>query len=280
LDEIRFFVFELNGSRAHWPRIAVDSYRAFQEAPALFGWLTVMCLSILIAAGAYFERNLRSALLFVALFVAAVLEIRFIHPYPAVGSHNYAMWAFNAAAILACLPSACVALLSRLKISAALQSTFARSAPWLVVLLLLPNAATQLTFARADASTYWRSQRMLAQRLRPGDTVWMSVVRRHPITARDAHYYWFGMEDWRLFVLIAAARETERGKRYLPPLVNFPFCATLHGEGRLRFAAKPMVGGALDTELPCFDALQAANRIRPTPLPHVVEVVPQHGVQR
>lgn len=276
LDAVRFFTFELNGAREQWPDMAHLHFRPFHEGPRLLSLPFVGGAAVLLALLAIYERSVRPAWLFAALFAAAFVEVRFIHPYPLVGTHSYAMWGFAGSGVVALIPKAIVTMLLRANLSERLRLWIAKGIPIAAVLLLVPNVAVQASFARGDLAVYWNSQRTLIRRIHPGETVWMSSVRRNPITVKDAHYYWFGLEDSRLLRLVRSHREHGRGARYLPSLDELPICAALHGRSRVRFAAPPEAGIGLDSELPCFAALETAGRIRSTPFPHVYEILPAH----
>lgn len=270
LDLIRYFVVDFNSARDLWPARAATE-RAFHEAPALLS-LPIVIVAAIVSA------RVRGAWLFVALFAASVLEVRFVHPYPAVGSHSYALWAFAGAALVAFVPMSVIALLQRAPVGEALRARLTFVIYAFALLLFLPNIALQLFFANRDLAMYWRSQKYLVSRLHVGDTVWLSTVRRNPITVHDASYYWFGIEDARLMLLIANHLRTPRGAHYLKPLTNLPLCSALRSEGTLRFVGLPYPGVGLQAELACFDELRAQRRVRSTPFPRVYEILPK--VQR
>jgi hypothetical protein len=225
LDMWWFFNFETNvamarGVENEW---VMNTYFQggvpFLYVPdALDPWLVVPA-ALLLLASLRFERNAWRALPLV-LLVAAFLEIRFIYPWPAIWSHYYLMWSVAAAAVLGTVPSSLQLLLGRTSV----REPLARTAVLAVLFAGFVMAAAHVAAVfpvRGDKATYWVSQKYIIERLKPGETIWMESAR-HPVTVRDAHYYWFSIGQ-----MTAAARElrkSERGRRYLPPPENFPVC--------------------------------------------------------
>jgi hypothetical protein len=185
---------------------------------ALHPWVVVPA-AILLAVSLRFERNVWRALpLF--LLLAGFLELRFVYPWPAIWSHYYLMWSVGAAAVLGTVPSSLALILSRTNV----REQLARTAVLAVTVagLLMAMAHVVAVFpTHGDEATYWVSQKYLVGKMKPGETIWMESAR-HPVTVRDAHYYWFSIGQ-----MVSAARtlrQTERGRRYLPPPENFPIC--------------------------------------------------------
>jgi hypothetical protein len=275
LDAVRFFTFEFSAAAYRRLQEAPAAFllqRPFYEAPSRLGLPVASIAALLVLLAAKFDRNRRGPLLFVVLFAAAVLEIRFVHPYPVVWWHNYGLWSLSAAAILGAVPRAILALVQRARVSPRVQQWTAFALAIGAIVWLLPNVLVQLAIAPDDTGPFWRAQRALVARLHPGDTIWITPAR-HPITVRDAHYYWFGFEGSTLQV-VADLAKTARGAGYLPPLENLPLCAALHSETRLRFASVPDAGTAAQSERSCFAALQATGRVRNTGSPRVFEILP------
>ena len=275
LDVVRFFTLDFSAGAYRWLQEWPSTLlleRPFREGPSMFALPIVTVAALLLVAASFVERELRAPLFFVVLFAAAALEIRFIHAYPTVWQHNYGLWSLSAAAIFAWTPRAVFTLLQRVRISPRIRTLAVAAFTACVVILLVPDFLIQVAYAKDDTGTYWGSQRVLIQRLRPNETVWASL-RRHPITVRDAHYYWFGLEGG-IFNVAADLSASERGARYLPPLENLPICTALRSANRLRFATPPVPGAGADSEIACFAALQAADRVRSTPVPAVFEILP------
>ncbi|HEX7807174.1 MAG TPA: hypothetical protein VF608_00550, partial [Thermoanaerobaculia bacterium] len=278
LDVLRFFVLDFNAAAAPHLLVAAPpafGSRPFYDAPRLLSLPIVVAASALLLLAARFDRRYRPVTAFVALFAASVLEVRFLHPYPVVGTHSYALWGFSAAAIVVFAPDAIVTLLRRAKLSARLDARLPVIAQVTLFVAFLPHVIVQASFAQNDTGTYWLRQRALVARLRPGDRVWIPPRRGNPVTVREAHYYWFGFNDG-VMNTAADLAATSRGARYLPPLAPMPLCAALRGNTSLRFAAMPDGGVAARSERPCFDALHAAGRVRNTGSPRVFEILPAH----
>lgn len=292
LDVVRFFTLEFSSALYRRLQEAATPYlleRPFREAPLMFALPIVAGAALLVVVAALTQREAaapqregavlvqrerRVPLFFVALFAAAVLEIRFIHPYPAVWRHNYGLWSLSAAAIFGSVPRAVLDLLRRVIVSSRLRTFTVVALYASLLILLIPNIVIELAFARDD-TTYWRSQRALIRRLRPNETVWIAPSH-HPITVRDAHYYWFDWFNYHegIFVVAGELLTTKRGAHYLPPLENLPLCTALRGANRLRLASLPARGVGVDSERACFTALRAAGRVRPAPSLGVFEILP------
>lgn len=185
---------------------------------ALHPWI-VLPAALLLLASLRFEPNGWRALPLV-LLVAGFLEIRFVYPWPAIWSHYYLMWAVGAAAVLATVPSSLAILLGRTNV----REKLARTIVLVVTLGGFVMAAAHVAAVipvRGDQAPYWVSQKYIIEHLKPGETIWMESAR-HPVTVRDAHYYWFSIGQ--MATAAHELRKTERGRRYLPPPANYPLC--------------------------------------------------------
>jgi hypothetical protein len=110
--------------------------------------------------------------------------------------------------------------------------------------------------------------------LRPDETVWMSPWR-HPITVRDAHFYWFGFDGLGVVDTAQALRRTARGRRFLPDPGDLPLCAV---PGRLRLVGDPGEAPEASVQQRCLQVLRSTGRARRTSTPHIYELVPAQPV--
>jgi hypothetical protein len=274
LDRVWFFNFEFN--RVFWPILAkspevlqIDLHggKRFLYAPVLFRPLTVALLAMVVAAALRrFGDERRNVIFFLLLATAALLELRFIFPWPAIWPHYYLMWTFAGAALAGLAPAAAGHLASMASARAARPVAAA-----VTVTALLIGAAQAIAVSQLGAATgapYWVAQRFFRERLRANDTVWMDVAR-HPVTARDESYYWFGFED-----VAHQLRRTPRGARYLPEPKDFPFCAAARGERvRTRFISVSRRTSPSPEQRACFMQLLARGALRRTPAADVYEFV-------
>lgn len=238
LDLWWFFNFELNVVLAQGVQTSDWAMNAYFRGgiPFLYvqdifhPWLVVPA-ALLLAASAWIERNAERAFP-VALLVAAFIELRVIYPWPAIWTHYYLMWSIASAAVLGLLPSSIVIVMRRAGAPEAIAraTRFALLAAAVVVIGAHVIAVDPTSGGKA---TYFVSQRYLQKRLGPDDVVWLEPTR-HPVTVRDAHYYWFSVGQ-----MVGAAdvlRRTERGRRYLPPTDDLPPC---NASPHLRFTLDP-----------------------------------------
>ena len=235
----------------------------FLYVPRQFQLAIVVPAALLLAASLRFERTVWRALPLM-LFGAAFLEVRFVYPWPVIWRHYYLMWSLAAAAILAATPSSIEILLRRTRVGEQLVRAIVTSVTVAALLVALAYVIPAVP-VRTDASTFWVSQRYLRERLRPGDTVWIEALR-HPISVRDAYYYWFSVHQ-----MVSAAQElrkTPRGRRFLPEPVAFPVCST---PPNFRYTLDPrrvFLAGASE----CMQRLVDSGRARRTVFFDVYEV--------
>lgn len=259
LDRTWFFMIDFNRALARFTLASADVQAQFKGpfdyAPALLRPLFTLIAFVIVAVAARakkFEER-RIVLFFLALAAASLLELRFTFPYPVLWPHYYAMWGLAAAALIALVP-------------ASLPHGWIGNAVTLVALLII---AAYLVAAGPLESPhpgpYWVSQRFLMRNLKPGETVWL-YIQRHPITVRDANYYWFNFGG-----TVPVARQLA-SSRFLPRTDNLPLCAIARGARlSLRYIAERR--HYPEDEARCFDQLLGARRIRATAVPGVFEVV-------
>jgi len=273
LDRTWFFMVGFNRALARLTLASADVQSQFKGpfdfAPALLRPLFALIAFVIVAASAIIRRpsaSLRTGsapgegrriiVFFLALAAASLLELRFTFPYPVLWPHYYAMWGLAAAALIALVPASLATLLRD-----AIGNAVAAAA--LIVIAAYIVSAGSLEAPRPGP--YWVSQRFLMRNLKPGETVWL-YMQRHPITARDANYYWFNFGG-----TVPVARQLAN-TRFLPRTDNLPLCAIARGA---RLSLRYIAGRRHypEDEARCFDQLLAARRIRATAVPGVFEVV-------
>lgn len=135
--------------------------------------------------------RVRLAWIAIALHAAALVEMRFLLPYPYLWAQYLVMIAATAAIVYALLPFALAALAERLR-------------PWIVGAALIVAVIGTFVPLRSIIAAglrhpkawdvYWERIADLQSRLRPGDTVWISPPR-HPVAAFDASYYGYSFAE-------------------------------------------------------------------------------------
>jgi len=229
-------------------------------------WLVVPSALVLSASAWLQQNNERKVerIFPVALLAASFIELRWVYPWPGIWAHYYVMWSIAAAAILALLPSSIEILMRRAHVSERLVR-FATVA--ILVTAMLGTAAHVIALApvSGDRTTFWVSAEYLRKRLGPNDVVWIEPPR-HPVSVRDAHYYWFSVGQ-----MIGAAvkmRQTERGRHYLPRTDDLPTCTT---PPNLRYTLDPVRAGLNEAGV-CMQRLMANGEVRRTVFFDVWEV--------
>lgn len=257
-----FFNFEVNralaGQVAGSQEVLDAAFQGgvpFLLVPSAFHPWVLVPASLIVGAAVWIDRN-PYRLLPLALLAASFLELRFLYPWPAIWIHYYLMWSVAGAAVIGIVPSSLNVVIQR----AGLRAPFAGSLTRLVsvtILLLAVAHVVAVAPSHGDRSTYWISEKWFRERLRPGDVVWIEPTR-HPISVRDAHYYWFSVGQMARGAEVL--RRTDRGRHFLPPPDNFPTCTQ---PANLRFTLNPARGG-LDEASECLQRLIETGRARKT----------------
>lgn len=199
-----------------------------------------------------------------ALALAALIEIRFLHPWPNIGLQVFMMWCFAAAV----LHGAAAGLLAALLPGRA-RTLVGAAAVVLIAGSFLFSFADRWT--RPSPEREYAPQAYLLDRLGPGDTVWLSTVV-HPVLARDAHYYWYGFDTYLRYLLDAQRRGD--APPYLPRVTEseLPPC---RGDASLRFTASGSEIQRLAQTRRCVETLLDSGRAKrpPQPMRHFVEVI-------
>jgi hypothetical protein len=259
-----FFNFEVNSALAHavgTTQWVLDTYFEggvpFLFVPDAFHPWLVLPAAALVAAAFAIDRN-AWRILPVAVLLGAFLEMRLLYPWPAIWPHYYLMWGIAAAGTLGLVPSSLGIVLQRARVSAQLAATIPVAVTITTCIALLAHMLALAPTSSGGEATFWVSQKYIRERLQPGERIWLES-QRHPISVRDAHYYWFSVGQ-----MVAAARvlrQSERGRRFLAPIENFPTCTP--ASSRLRYTLDPRrVGVPGATE--CMDQLVTTGQARKT----------------
>jgi hypothetical protein len=149
----------------------------------------------------------RLAWIALALCASALLELRFVYPYPYLWAQYLVMIATTAALAYALVASL---LPERVQLV-----VLAVAAIWAIVPL------QRKAFPDAMPMRYWEQQRAIQLSLGPNDKVFISPPR-HPVAAFDASYYWYNFRESAPSAIRIAARHPE----LLPPLGfdDLPLC--------------------------------------------------------
>lgn len=142
--------------------------------------------------------NPRLGWIAIALCASALVEFRFVYPYPYLWAQYLVMVAMTAALVYAMLPAVLEGIVERLPHGPSLRGAMA------VTLVLIGTVVTLLALRQKVLSAfrssppawgaYWSAQRSLQHSLKPGETVWISPPR-HPVAAFDASYYWYNFRE-------------------------------------------------------------------------------------
>ena len=276
LEQIWFFCIEFNRALGPWVARGRGAWsedfhgkRLFFFAPLLLGPFVMLGAFLVNAAAIAFARvrEKQITLFFLAMAVAAVLEVRFLYSWPLIWNYYYLMWGFVAAALVGLIPAAVEALLAAARVRYA--ETIGVAVTAVAMVLAVANVISIAPVEKVPGP-YWVSFRYMEKRLRPGDRVWMADLGRHPVAVEDGDYYWWG------FVIPVAEelRKTPRGARLLPPVGEKPFCAMTRGETTsLRFVSGPQMIRSSEQEVQCFVQLFREGRIRRMPFRGLWEIV-------
>ena len=169
-------------------------------APQHRWWLIVPAI-ILAAISANRQpptANRRLAWTAIALAICALIELRFIYPYPYLWAQYLVMVATTASLVYA-LIAAHHRVIAYVSIVAATAFALVR---------LEPLAASLFKETPASWTRYWSGLRSMQ-----GQTVWISPPR-HPVAAYDASYYWYNFRESTPSMIRARAKYPE----FIPPI--------------------------------------------------------------
>lgn len=196
------------------------------------------------------DLNLRASAIVFALAIAAILDIRFVFPYPNLWAQYYFMWDVAIAALYGLTSVAVLRSFGKLRLEAVVQIT--------ISVLAVAVVAQALLSSPGEPS--WHTISYMQKRLRPYETVWLSP-EVHPIAVYDASYYWFAFGD-----LMPASLQYTAGHAGLSPLPNvrqedLPTCRAERGlEPNLRFVSGSAALASLPIAQRCLDRIIASGR--------------------
>ncbi len=274
LRDYYFFTFRYNMAMGAWfatrPAMVAGPppvVRPFLYCDGPFkGWLAVIGLAAAIAVSwlpALKEHvDLRRIRILLLLALAALLEIRFIFPWPRLWTQYFLQWSFVLAALYGIVIAA---LVERLRERFAWLPAAVAAIAVALLWLNLPVASQETANAKLPMRSF------LQRRLGPGETVWLET-RQHPIGARDDSYYWFGFNDHTAFSIEWAARHPESP---LPRMTEeeLPICRAERGlEPKLRFVSGGIFIARLPMTTQCLQRMIASGRAELTPVSSVYEL--------
>jgi hypothetical protein len=180
-----------------------------------------------------------------ALLAATAIEMRFLMSWPNLWPQYYLLWSFAAALVYAVIATTLVR----------------RNALFVVALIAIgvigairiPSPDPDI---KANGLPAWGRIAYIQQRLAPNDSVWLDALA-HPIAARDATWYWYGLGDIVPFSL--QYRELPRVTE-----ADLPLCRAERGlDPSLRFVSVPPA--SLPQSRACLSRMIAAKRALATP---------------
>jgi hypothetical protein len=266
-----FYNFPLNVALAKWAASSADVHRFFLEygrfsrlpwfarplaalaIVAIVLWTAATRVAALAASSRESGNSVAAVqkllVLFVLALAAALAENRFLHSYPHIWPQYFVLPGMFAALLAGLVPEAVkrdfVAI--ALMLLAAANAIFA-SMPW-----------------SQTSSPYWEIDRRIRNQMKAGETVWVQTAQ-HPITARDAHYYWFLPQP-----IIGAVRELDPARVKGPD--RFPICtAASDADHSMRFVSEVQAAG-MPEELRCLEEMFGKGKLRPIRGARMLEVV-------
>lgn len=172
-------------------------------------WWWIVAAMLLGAIGVRVRKLAEPRLTWIALALcaSALIEFRFVYPYPYLWAQYLVMIATSAALVYALLASL---LPERVQLV-----VLAAAAVWALVPL------QRKAFPDPMPMRYWEQQRAMQMSLGPNDTVFISPPR-HPVAAFDASYYWYNFRE----SAPSAIRIASRYPQYLPQtgFDDLPLC--------------------------------------------------------
>lgn len=196
-----------------------------------------------------------------AMMVLAVLEVRFLAPYPNLWAQVFMMWCFTMAAVYATVAGLLIGLVPPRARDAAGALALAAATAVCVIAL-----APRMKPAGVSTPAYYPTMKHMLEQIEPRDTVWLGVAN-HPITARDAHYYWFGFNEHVAHIIEMQARGELPA--FVPPVreLDLPPCRVARGLDRsVRFLSTGHDLTHLPVAQRCSDFLVRTGRaLQPGP---------------
>ncbi|MEA2572612.1 MAG: hypothetical protein QOI24_4613 [Acidobacteriota bacterium] len=260
LRDYVFFTFRFNAALGEWFAHSpfVDEFwfqgETWRYCGLPFkGWI-VACALIVGVALPSVRARLSTTWPAFALLAATAIELRFLMSWPQLWPQYYLLWSFTAALVYSVIATTLVR----------------RNAVFIVALIAIgiigairiPSPDPDL---KPDGLRAWGRIAYIQQRLAPTDTVWLDG-QTHPIAARDATWYWYGLGDIVPFSL--QYRELPRATE-----ADLPLCRAERGlEPSLRFASIPPA--SLPESQKCLSRMMAGKRAVRTPFRTVLYLPP------
>ena len=241
-------------------------------APPRFAGPAALCVFAVGAASLVWQwrrmatGEARRWVLMIALVIAAVIEVRFVYPWPNLWPQFFLMLAYTMAMVYGLAAAGAIRVAARVPKIALFG---------IALLLAVPSLASRMKNEHPKGnSASWAALAALHERLDAGDTVWVSP-HRHPIVARDASYFWYSFPDLVSMTLARIDANPALGE-YLPKVTarDIPLCQLARGElPSLRFVEigpyVMYIPGACD----CAMTVLARPDIVASPSPAVWEVL-------
>jgi hypothetical protein len=277
-SDLLLYVVRVNTATARWFRdvpVLDDpvSTPLFYCPPLCWGAAPMVAFAglvyVVLRRAAHSERR---GALFVALVVAAAfVEIRWIYTFPRLWPQYFATWGFALAIAFGCVPQLVVGAQGGDPGGVPARRAIAEIASVLAAGALLATHLDQIPVPGNEDNVRWAAVSFVQRHLRPSEPVWIRADF-HPIGAPDASYYWTSFADVVPATMQYAART---GDARLQPAVGdaaLPLCRVLAGgEAPLRFVSYAWEDlRYLPDTKGCLAALQAQERICPTPYPPLV----------
>ncbi len=175
-------------------------------------WWWIVTAIVVGAIGVRVRKLAEPRLAWIALAMAAsaLIEFRFIYPYPYLWAQYLVMIAFSAALAYGLIAALVPERLQIVVLVAAL------------IAAIVPLQRKAFSDEPSSWTRYWQTQRAMQTSLRPNDTVWISPPR-HPVAAFDASYYWYNFRE----SAPSAIRAASRHPKFLPQIgfADLPPCA-------------------------------------------------------
>lgn len=263
LREYVFFTFEINviyGKFAARTFAPLEPFLFCDTAfkgiwPILVMGAAIAILSLRAIRARISNFDFRIYAIVLALAIAALLDIRFLFPYPNLWPQYYVMWAFILVILYGLTAVAVLRALGNARVEAAVQIVVSIGAVVLVQRALL----------RPPDSTWpWVAREYLQKKLGPRETVWLTP-QVHPITAPDASYYWFAFADFVPATLEYVAKNPNQ--TWLPKIrqEDLPVCRAERGlDPNLRFVSREELTVSLPVARDCLDRMIASRRAKQT----------------
>lgn len=196
-------------------------------------WIVAAIVVAAAALRAWKPAERRLVWIALALCASALIEFRFVYPYPYLWAQYLVMVATSASLVYAMLAAALEDLASRVPSEPRFGFVAGAVLLSLAALVALKSLRekTLSAFREPPAAwtSYWNVQRSLQASLGPEDTVWISPPR-HPVAAFDASYYWYNFRE----SAPSAIRARAQYPRFLPPdgFGDLPPC---RADGNVRY---------------------------------------------